>query len=166
MAMTLGLLSLSPRVRKRGDTLVVKTGLKMAALTLGLSLRRVEIDAASRVVRVESRYGWFAERKRTVPFDRIKAVTYGYADHAPDGYFSLAHDALDVYRVGLRLWTDEEIHLFRFVGDGAWVNDSALPDWFFWNEKIFDLCGTQDRDSLAFVELLCSLIGVRVKPPR
>lgn len=166
MTLALGLLSLCPRVRKEAGTLVLSTGFKTSLLTLGLARRRVVVDPAARTVTIESRYGWVVERERVVPFDRVRAVSYGYDDLSPDGPFSLAHDAVDVYRVGLRLWDDEDVPLFRFVGEGSWVNDSDWPDWLYWDEKYGDLAGTQDRDALAVVELLTAMIGVGVRPPK
>jgi hypothetical protein len=161
-----GLLSIGPRLRRRGDTLVITTRLRAALLTLGLTLKRVTVDIVAETITIETRRGWFFAATRTIPFREVVAVTYGYADHSTSQYFSQAHDSLDVYRVGLRLLGDREVHLFRFIGDGTWVNNSDFPDWMHWEDRGLDCSGTQDRDSLALVELLSGLLGVRVRPPK
>lgn len=72
---------------------------------------------------------------------------------------------MDLVSVGLRLNTREEVHLFSFVGEGSFVNEGIFPDWLHWNEYLFDMKGTQERESRAFVELLCRMLGVSVQPP-
>jgi len=36
----------------------------------------------------------------------------------------------------------------------------------YWEDFAFDLSGTQERESKAFVELVCKMIGVTVVPGR
>ena len=166
MIFAFGLLSLGPRIDKVNETLVVTSGWKTLVLTLGLVWRRVTVDPDKEIATIESRYFWTVERLREVTFREIRAVTYGYSDQSLSQHHSYTHQALDVYRVGLRLIHDEEIHLFRFVGEGAWMSNSPFPDWMHWEERLVDFFGTQDRDSLGLVELLSGLIGVRVRPPK
>jgi hypothetical protein len=81
----------------------------------------------------------------------------------------LAHDAYDVFKVGLRLYgkggDDEHWHLFRFQGDGSWVNDSGWPDWMYWPDYLLDARGMQQSESRCFVELLARMTGAEVAPP-
>ncbi len=59
----------------------------------------------------------------------------------------------------------EEISVY---GRYFWIlpNDGPWPDWLYWNDYLFDLSGTQERESKAFVELLSKMIGVSVVPAR
>jgi hypothetical protein len=58
----------------------------------------------------------------------------------------------------------EEVRLFYFVGDGAFQNDSPLPDWWYWEDYALDRVGSQDRESRMFVQLLSQIIGVAILP--
>jgi hypothetical protein len=77
-----------------------------------------------------------------------------------------AHDSVDLHSVGVRLRDGDEVHLFYFYGDGTFRNDGPWPDWLYWDHYLFDLSGTQQRESRAFVELLSKLISVSVIPAR
>ena len=90
--------------------------------------------------------------------------TYDYSDLAASS-LSTAHNSSDLYNVGLRLHGRKEVHLFYFYGDGEFSNDGPLPDWFYWSDYVFDVAGTQQRESRWFVELLSKMIGVSVEPP-
>jgi hypothetical protein len=98
-----------------------------------------------------------------LPFEKIEAVTYAYQDWARGGSYS-AHDSLDLYEVGLRLTCGDELHLFYFFGAGAFSNNGPFPDWLYWNDYVVKPTGTQDSESLVYVNLLSKLIGVSVVP--
>jgi hypothetical protein len=48
--------------------------------------------------------------------------------------------------------------------DAALPGNGPFPDWFYWNDYVFNPNGTQDSESLVFVNLLSKLIGVSVVP--
>jgi hypothetical protein len=163
MPTSLGLLSLCPRVREDAGKLILTTGLKTGALTLGLSWRRVVVDPATRTVHVWDRHGWLVAREVTIPFKRIVSVTQDYADLSPGQWLPFGYDAFDVYRVGLRLRGDGgDVHLFRFIGEGAYVNNSDMPDWVHGREILTDVKGMQDREASAAAGAIGKMIGVRV----
>jgi hypothetical protein len=116
-------------------------------------------------VRIERRVLWVFVKRRRIPFDWIRAVTYGYADWSFSQWFAQAFHTLDVFRVGLRLKDDTERHFFTFFGEGTFKNDSVWADWVHGEKFFVDLSGTQERESRVFVELLSKLIGVGVVPP-
>ncbi len=167
MAFYTSLLSLSPRIRRDGDSLVVTTGLVSMALTLGTWRRRLEIKPLERSLCLEDAICYFWHKRRTLRFDQVQAVTYGYVDEAAAAnWLSWGHDTVDNFRVGLRLKDDQEIHFFAFYGAGAFQHDGVFPDWWFWDEYLFDAVGTQETTSRRFVDLLCRLFDVAVIPPR
>jgi hypothetical protein len=165
MAIPLKFLSFGPRIKKRDDKLIVSTGWPLRLVTLGTCYRRMVVDVGHKIITVRSRWLWLFGRTKCIPFQAIKAVTYGYGDASPGAELSWAHDSVDVFSVGLRLRDKTEVHLFRFWGDGTFSNDGPWPDWMYWQEYLFDTCGTQETDSRAFVNLLSKMIGVRVQPP-
>ncbi|HWY88736.1 MAG TPA: hypothetical protein VNX28_18640, partial [Gemmataceae bacterium] len=59
-----------------------------------------------------------------------------------------------VFSVGLRLYGGGERHLFYFFGDGTFTNTGPWPDWIYWEDFAFDMSGTQERESKAFVEVV------------
>jgi hypothetical protein len=166
VALSFRLFSICPRVSKSNDKLVAATAWRLRILTLGSFYRKVIVDPKREELTIERRYFWFLARRRRVRFEAIEAVTYGYQDWAVGASLSWAHDSADLYSVGLRLHGGKELHLFYFYGDGTFRNDGPLPDWMYWDDYLFDLSGTQEKESRAFVELLCKMIGVSVVPAR
>ena len=144
---------------------MARTAWQLLLVTLGCLYREVAVDLKRSEVILRRRYLWFFSRRRRIRFGAIEAVTYGYQDWGISSW-SWAHDSTDVYVVGLRLHGDEEVRLFHFVGDGTFTNESPLPDWMYWEEYLYDVSGTQDRESRVFVELLAKMIGVSVVPAR
>jgi hypothetical protein len=156
---------LAPRMQKSRGCLAASTGWFLRILTLGLLLRKVVVTPGQECVVISRRYGWLFGGKRKIPFGRIQAVTYGYSDFWDQSKWSLAYDPLDVFRVGLKLRGEEEVHLFYFMGDGSFTNDGPLPDWLYWENYLLDWTGPQERGSKLYVELLSKMIGVTVAPP-
>jgi hypothetical protein len=165
MAFYSSLFSVCPRIRKQHGRLIATTSLWFQILTLGLLHKRVTIDPKEEVVRIRRRYLWLIRRNTKIPFRSIAAITYGYQDWGDTWNFSLAHDSKDFYTVGLRLHSGQERRLFYFVGDGEFQNDGPLPDWWYWQEYMFDFAGTQQRESRMYVEALSKMIGAEVRPP-
>ena len=165
MAIPLKFLSLGPRISKRDRRLTLSTGWGLRMMTLGLWYRRVVMDVEQQVFTFHARYLWLFSRTKRIPFASVAAVTYGYSDWSPGAYLSWAHDSLDVFSVGLRLHGEQELGLFDFVGDGTFANDGPWPDWVYWSDYLCDVCGTQERESKALVDLLCHILKVRSQPP-
>jgi hypothetical protein len=165
MALYSSLFSISPHIYKRHGRLEAVTSLWFQIFTLGLIHKRVIIDPKEQLVRIRRRYLWLIHRSTKVPFRSIAAITYGYDDWGNPGNLSWAHDAKEIYSVGLRLYSGHEKRLFYFMGDGEFQNDGPLPDWWYWQEFLFDFAGTQQRESRMFVEALSKMIGAEVRPP-
>lgn len=157
------LLSICPRIGKRGCRIVAKTAWRLRILLLGLVLREVVIDPQAEEIILDSRYLWVVRRRHVFPFADIEAITYGYQDDTFGSSWS-AHDSTDWFNVGLRLKDRKEIHLFHFIGDGTFTNNSVFPDWMYWGERLFDFEGSQERESKAFVDLLSTMVRVPVVP--
>jgi hypothetical protein len=166
VALSLRLFSVCPRVSKCKGKLVAATAWRLRILTLGWLYRKVVVDPKREELTLYRRYFWVFPRRRRVRFGRIEAVTYGYQDWAVGAFLSWAHDSVDLFSVGLRLHSGDELHLFCFYGDGTFSNHGPWPDWLYWDDYLFDMSGTQERESRAFVELLCKMIGVSVVPAR
>jgi hypothetical protein len=126
----------------------------------------VTVDPKKEEVTTYRRYLWAFPRRCRIRFAAIEAVTYGYQDWAIGASLTWAHDSVDLYSVGLRFHGGDERHLFYFYGDGTFSNDGPWPDWLYWDDYLFDMSGTQERESRAFVELLSKMIGVSVVPAR
>lgn len=160
------LFSIGPRIRKQGARLVATSALRLQILSLGAFRREVVVEPRKGWLMVHDRQFWFIERTRLVPFAQVEAVTYGFEDWTPGGWFFWARDTRELFRVGLRLRNGKEFDLFRFYGEGRFVNESYFPDWWFWGEFLTDLSGTQERESRMLVELLSKMMGVGVDRPR
>jgi hypothetical protein len=164
VAISFRLLSFCPRVKKDKGRLVARTAWRLRLLTLGWFYRKVMVDPKKEEITVYRRYFWGFPRRRRVLFQAIEAVTYGYRDWAVGASWTWAHDSVDLFSVGLKLHGGDEVHLFSFFGDGTFTNDGPWPDWLYWEDYLFDMCGTQERESKAFVELLSKMIGVSIVP--
>ena len=157
-------LATGPRLAKIGGKLVATTSLYIRVCTLGLVNRTVIVDTARRCVTIKRRLCWFFRRRLRIPFDSIRAVTYGYQDWAANSW-SWTHRSADSYKVGLRLLSRKEVHLFFFCGEGEFSNQGPLPDWFYWVDYQLDIAGTQGQESRCYAELLSKIIGVPLEPP-
>lgn len=158
-------LSVCPRVRKRKGRLIATTAWRVRILSLGLMIRRVTIDPQEQQITISRRLFWFFPRRRRIRFGAVAAVTYGYSGWKTNYDWWGTSDTFDIYSVGLRLHGAEELRLFYFYGDGEFVNDGPWPDWFYWPDYVFDLTGTQTKESRAYVEVLSKMIGVAIAPP-
>src|SRR5262249_11452334 len=140
---------------------------RLRLLTLGSWSREVVVDPKQGHVTIHRRYLWFFRRRRRVRVGQIPAGGYGYPDPVAGGPpLSVAHDRPAPFSTGLRLSDGEELHLFHFFGDGTFANHGPWPDWLYWEEYLFDVTGTQERESKGFVELLARMVGVPVEPAR
>lgn len=164
--MPIPFLSICPRVFKQGDTLVVRTSLVAMLLTLGLWTRRVIVTPGEKSIVIRDRYLWLIPRERRYPFQAIRAVTYGYENHAMGSDLTYTNDSWDQFTVGFRMTDDDEVHLFSFFGEGTFTNEGPFPDWCYWSQYAFDMSGTQESKSRVLVNLLAKLIRVTVIPPR
>jgi len=63
-------------------------------------------------------------------------------------------NSIDCYTISLTLFDRRELTLFSFYGDGAFQNQSGMPDWCYWSDITFDRVGTQQAESKYFVDLL------------
>jgi hypothetical protein len=160
------LFTFCPHVFRKKAKLVAATGLYLRILTLGTIYREVIIDPREKVVRVRRRYGWFFKRAVRIPFESVRAVTYGVATgDAPLGWRMGAYKTKEAFRVGLRLSNFREVHLFWFYGDGPFTNYGPFPDWLYWPEHLLDMRGTQETESRTYADTLSRLIGSPVEPP-
>ncbi|MDW8424636.1 MAG: hypothetical protein RMK51_01790 [Meiothermus sp.] len=160
------LFSIGPRIQKQGARLVVTTALRLRILSLGAFCRQVVVEPRKGWLMIHDRQFWFVERTRLIPFEQVEVVIYGFEDWTFGGWFFRARNTQELFRVGLRLRSGRELDLFRFYGEGPFVNESYLPDWWFWDEFATDATGTQEQESRLLVELLSKMIGVRVDRPR
>ncbi|GBD36048.1 hypothetical protein HRbin36_01166 [bacterium HR36] len=164
-----GLLSLCPRIRRQRERLIAETAWRLRLVTLGCNYRRVVVDPKQKVVILHRRCLWFFPRTQHIPFRAIQAVTYGYQDWSISQYFWWAHDAFDVFRVGLLLQNGREIPLFHFFGEGVWTITAApWPEswnwWIYWKEYLTDCAGTQERESYYFATVLSKMLAVPIRP--
>lgn len=158
------LIAVCPRIRAEEDRLTATTSWLFSILTLGLSLRRVVVDRHLQTVIVQQRTAWLFFREQEIPFAQIAAVTYGYEDEHPFALTPGTHDGVDRYLAGLRVFGQDEVRLFSFVGEGTVTNNGPLPDWWYWEEYVVDFTGSQARESRLFVQLLSQMIGVTLEP--
>ena len=166
MPLSFRFLSICPQISKTQGRLRVRTAWQLRLLTLGGFVREVVVDLQTREVYVYHRQFWFFARRTRILFSAVEAITYGYEDWSTHSILSLPHSSWDCFSVGLRLWRGDEVPVCTYYGEGAFNNDSRLPDWFYWANHVFDVKGTQDRQSRALVELLSQMIGVEIVPPR
>ena len=162
------LLNVRPRIRKEHEVLIADTAPHIAILTLGLKLRRVMIDPNQKAVRIFARYAWFFPRVRHIPFDVIECVLYTYRElnnmiNPFSGWG--AYQEQDIFLVCVRLKNGEEPILCRFYGQGAFVNNSFLPDWMYWGDEMTANLtqGTQETESQSYATTVAKLIGVDIR---
>jgi hypothetical protein len=155
------LVAVWPRISKDGDKLVARSGWKSQLWNLGCAGRKLEVDPKTKILRLTLRRFWFVVTTRRIQFDWIEEVVYRYADVAPG---VMSYQEADLFTVEIKLKNGEHIVLFRFFGQGDFVNYSGWPDWMFWEDFLVAKYtrGDQESVSLLFVDLLSRMIGVPV----
>lgn len=150
-----------PYISKQGPALVARSGARSQICSLGFAGRKVEVDPIVRFVRVTNRLFWFLTSSRRIEFDRIAEILYDYNDV---GVGFWAYQQLDLFIVRLLLKDNEEVVLFRFFGEGDFVNYTTWPDWMYLGDHLEARLtkGDQERESLYFAEMLSGLIGVPI----
>jgi hypothetical protein len=157
-------LTVGPRVLRTGKRIVIREPTGIGALLFGLFGQHILVDADARTITIERR-SFGRKTTRQLLFDHVRAVTYSYVDlnepYTAD-FIESAHDSYDHFTVGLRLTDTSEVVLADFVGEGAFRNNTFMPNWAFLHLYFFNLVGTQEQDSRQLVDELSELIGVPV----
>jgi hypothetical protein len=151
-----------PVVKCEHSLLIIESGWRTAMLTLGARKRRVSVDRKNEIIRIQDRRFWGFTDRQTIAFDRIQEIIYNYSDVLESNWVS--HDSEDLYRVGLWLTDGKEIILFRFFGQGEFINNSIFPDWMMLDEIIPGQVVTHRMgdDSLSIADVLSKLVGVPI----
>lgn len=151
-----------PSIRKVGNRLVVSSTWRTSLLSFGAVSRNVTLDAQDRLMRVTSRTCWAFTNVRWIKFQDVSEVVYDYRDLFSSDWIS--HTEQDLYTVGLWLKSNEVVPLFKFYGEGDYINNSIWPDWMRWDDFLAAEItrGTQDSDSRRLADVLSGLIGVPV----
>ena len=153
-------LSPRPSIRREGDRLLLSSTWRTTLLTLGAMSRAVVVDPKLRTVRIARRNFWAFYSSRRIEFEWIREIIYTYRDLMDSDWIS--HTEQDVFTVGLWLKNDDVIPLFRFYGEGDYINNSIWPDWMQW-EGYLDAAitrGPQGAQSQQLADVLSGLIGV------
>ena len=124
----------------------------------------VLVDPAAKTITIFARYLWLFRFRREFQFSEVQAVVYGDSNESMSSDSS-ASDSADSFYATLLLKDRSQKHLFYFIGNGTFTNNSEYPDWMFARELAFDSSGSQENESRAFVDRLAKLIGVKVVPP-
>jgi len=158
------LINVRPRVAKKGSLLVASSDWKSQLWSLGFGGRRLVVDPAQKTLRMVVRKFWFFRSSRRIEFDWVQEILYGYSDMSA-GWG--AYQENDLFTVGLLLKNGERLTLFRFFGEGDFVNNSIWPDWMFWEDYLLAnyTRGDQERESLLFADLVSRLVGVQIGNP-
>ncbi|MBM3494189.1 MAG: hypothetical protein FJX72_07700 [Armatimonadetes bacterium] len=160
------LFAMRPGLRARRGSLIARTSLKGALLTLGLHLREVAVDPRLQTIRIRARRAWVFGSVRRIPFDAVARVTYDWTDVNPFQHMPLAvYQELDLYTVSVVLKTGEVVDLCRFFGLGGWVNEHFMPDWVFWDDRLAaELArGSQEEASRAYAVTVARAVGVELE---
>lgn len=167
MPLYFSFLSTRPVVKVTAQIVTSKSPWLTHLLTLGFYSRTVVIDSRTRTVRIRVRYLWALQKWQTVSFDQFKHVSYGmHESGTTSAYVSGERDGSETFHVSLGLKTGRTVEIASFSGDGEYVSDHA----FFWEwpshkwRELTDTVGTQQEESMNFVDLVCHRIGVPLGP--
>ena len=150
-------LAMGPAFKMKDGQLRSRSSLFFCLLTLGLYFKRIVVDPQAKVVRIRRRVLWFLSFQREIPFSHIDRIDYAYRETVSRSFWSrYMYNLMDTFTVSLVLHDDERrVRLWSFVGEG-----SGEPFWTGWRVgPLVDLEGSQEEDSLYFVELLQYFTG-------
>ena len=80
LLLRLRVLTLQPRVVRRGKQLAASTSWLLRLLTLGGYTRSAHVDGDARYVYLHERRFWFFVRTRIIRFQQIERVRYGFSE--------------------------------------------------------------------------------------
>jgi len=162
--MRISCLSITPRITKRDGKLVASTSLFGLLASLTLLHRTIVVDPEEKILTIRRRILWFFKTRRRVRFSDVAVISYEYEDWNPISGMGFAGDSVDCFSVKLGLHDGSNLHLFRFFGEGTFANrDGLFPDWAYWDEYLFDVSGSQEEESRAYVNLLQRLLNVPLR---
>jgi hypothetical protein len=152
-----------PVVKRQGVLLLIRSGWRTAILTLGSKRRNVTIDPTNQIIRIYDRSFWVAEKREVIEFHQVQEIVYAYQDLFPANNW-ISHDEQDLFIVGLWLHDGRNVTLFRFYGQGQFVNNSIWPDWMMWDEFLKGKMVPHNMDSaaLGLAELLSAMLDVPI----
>lgn len=150
-----------PTVRKEGDRLVATTSWKARIWNLGSASRRLVVDPGAKTARLQIRRFWFFQTSRRIEFDWVAGIGYRYSDVSPGVW---AHQQADLFTIDLKLKNGDRVMLFRFFGEGDFVNNGIWPDWMYWDDFLVAKYtkGDQESQSMLLADLLSRMIGVPI----
>jgi hypothetical protein len=158
------LLRFRPRISKDGNVLIATSGWRAQICSFGFGSRKVLVDPSMKTIRIIIRSFWFNSSSTRIEFPWVEQILYEYSDW---GVGFWAYQQIDLFTVRLKLSNGEIVTLFRFFGEGDFLNESGWPDWLYWDD--FALAsmtkGNQERESLMFCDLLGQMIGVPIVNP-
>lgn len=151
-----------PVIKREGTLLILRSGWRTAFLTLASRNRRVSVDPVNKIIRMRDRVLWLIVRRQVIEFGQVSEIVYEYSDLFDSSWFS--HDSEDLFKVGLWLKDDRVVTLFRFFGQGEFINNSVWPDWMMWSDVLAGRVLPHDMESqaLAVAELLSSMFDVPI----
>jgi len=159
-------LTLRPRVRATPDRLTLSTGRVSALASLGLRLRRVEIDATNRRVDLATRTCWLFVRRHRLNFDELSHIDYGIGAFGtewgwtPDGFGR--QDQVESFSIALVTREGDAHKVCSFRGEGS--VETGFVGWLG-GDSWFDAAGTQAEDSRKMVEMLANVLGLPIGEP-
>lgn len=160
------LLSISPQVWFEHGAFHVKTSRLLQVLGLGSYARAVAIDPGMKRIEIVTRYLWGARSQRIIPFSDIAYLLYefksiGTSWSITPRTFDRA-DQLESYRIGVGLYSKEEVRLAAFRGEGS-VRTGLIG--VIGGDSIIDHEGTQGDESRSVIDILQNMIGCPLGRP-
>ncbi|MEX2244483.1 MAG: hypothetical protein WD716_11630 [Fimbriimonadaceae bacterium] len=160
-------LSTRPNVHVTAQLVTSKSPWLTHVLSLGFYSRTVVIDSRTRTVRIRVRFLWGLWRRHTFSFDEVAYVTYGMRETGTTAsYVSGEREGSETFHVGVTLKDQRHYTLATFAGEGEYSSEHA----FLWEwpshklKELTDTVGTQQEESMNFVDLVCYRIGVTLGP--
>ena len=167
MPFNLWFLSTRPIVKVTAQVVASKSPWLTHALTFGCYSRTVVIDSRTKTVRIRVRFLWGLWRRHTIRFEDVAYVTYGMRETGETtSYVTGEREGSETFHVGITLKNREHYTLATFSGEGEYSSEHS----FFWEwpthklKELTDVVGTQQEESMNFVDLICYRIGVTLGP--
>lgn len=158
--MTFSFLAIKPKVSLANGKLIACSCRLIQILWLLSYCKSVVADQAARKVTITTRFLWGIRLKKEIPFERIKAVGYGYKGAATSwSMWGETTDSIDTFKVMLVLRNPfERVPVFNFTGEGA--NFTGWRGVVLHGDEMVDYSGDQEETSRNYVMMLKEFIGV------
>lgn len=154
-------------MKEEPPLLIISSGLFISFMTLGLSLKRVEIDTMRKEFRFRRRLMWFIQKNNILPFNTLSHLEYAYKSIGTSWGWSFSgygrQDEVEVFTLSVVDQDGKQFPLCSYHGEGS--VDTGWSGVLLGDDSSLDLSGTQEGESRQLVDMIKAITQLPIGKP-